>query len=135
MSVLSNHLFEVCKGVGGSGASSKDATKNEKDDEKTQIAEYEKYLKSTSAASVAAHMRAKIYQSEEKSFSEKEKITSEASCSKNETLDAECIRLRNNNKGKILLVSIIAKFVKGIKIVFQYMKRKYKKYKHMNDHL
>ena len=100
MSVLSNHLFEVCKGVGGSGASSKDATKNEKDDEKTQIAEYEKYLKSTSAASVAAHMRAKFYQSEENSFSEKEKITSEASCSKNETLDAECIRLRNNNKGK-----------------------------------
>ena len=119
MSVLSNHLFEVCKGVGGGGASSKDATKNEKDDEKTQIAEYEKYLKSTSAASVAAHMRAKFYQSEEKSFSEKEKITSEASCSKNETLDAECIRLRNNNKGKFLLVSIITKFWKSIKNHFQ----------------
>ena len=100
MSVISNHLFEVCKGVSGGGASSKDATKNEKDDEKTQIAEYEKYLKSTSAASVAAHMRAKIYQSEEKSFSEKEKITSDASSSKNETLDVECIRARNNNKGK-----------------------------------
>ena len=106
MSVLSNHLFEVCKGVSGGGASSKDATKNEKDDEKTQIAEYEKYLKSTSAASVAAHMRAKFYQSEEKSFSEKEKITSEASCSKNETLDAECIRLRNNNKGKLSFLKI-----------------------------
>ena len=119
MSVLSNHLFEVCKGVGGGGASSKDATKNEKDDEKTQIAEYEKYLKSNSAASVAAHMRAKFYQSEEKSFSEKEKITSEASCSKNETLDAECIRLRNNNKGKFLLVSIIIKFWKSIKNHFQ----------------
>ena len=118
MSVLSNHLFEVCKGVGGGGASSKDATKNEKDDEKTQIAEYEKYLKSTSAASVAAHMRAKFYQSEENSFSEKEKITSEASCSKNETLDAECIRLRNNNKGKSLLVSIITKFLKSMKKSF-----------------
>ena len=123
MSVLSNHLFEVCKGVGGGGASSKDATKNEKDDEKTQIAEYEKYLKSTSAASVAAHMRAKFYQSEEKSFSEKEKITSEASCSKNETLDAECIRLRNNNKGKFLLVSIITKFWKSIKNHFQIYKK------------
>ena len=101
MSVLSNHLFEVCKGVSGGGASSKDATKNEEEyDEKTQIAEYEKYLKSTSAASVAAHMRAKIYQSEEKSFSEKEKITSDASSSKNETLDVEYIRARNNNKGK-----------------------------------
>ena len=104
MSVLSNHLFEVCKGVSGGGASSKDATKNEKDDEKTQIAEYENYLKSTSAASVAAHMRAKIYQSEENIFTEKEKITSEASfsnsCSKNETLAVECKRARNNNKGK-----------------------------------
>ena len=113
MSVLSNHLFEVC----GGGASSKDATKNEEEyDEKTQIAEYEKYLKSTSAASVAAHMRAKIYQSEENIFTEKEKITSEASfsnsCSKNETLDVECKRARNNNKGKSIItfdVSISSK--------------------------
>ena len=84
MSTLNNHVFEVC---------ASDATKNE---DETQITEYKKYLKSTST-----HMRAKHFRSEENIFmetEEKEKITSETS--KNETLDVECKRARNNNKGK-----------------------------------
>ena len=86
MSVLSNHLFEVC---------ASDATKNE---DETKITEYKKYLKSTSI-----HMRANIFRSDENIFmdtEEKEKTTLENS--KNETLDVECKRARNNNKGKAI---------------------------------
>jgi len=83
MTALSNHLFKVC---------ASDATKNE---DETQITEYKKYLKSTST-----HMRAEHFRSDENIFmetEEKEKTTSETS--KNETLDVECKRARNNNKG------------------------------------
>ena len=85
MSVLSNHLFEVC---------ASDATKNE---DETKITEYKMYLKSTSA-----HLRANVFRSDENIFmetEEKEKITSLEN-SKNETLDVECKRARYNNKGK-----------------------------------
>ena len=84
MSTLNNHVFEVC---------ASDATKNE---DETQITEYKNFLKSTST-----HMRAERIRSDENIFmetEEKEKTTSETS--KNETLDVECKRARNNNKGK-----------------------------------
>ena len=84
MSAVNNHFFEIC---------ASDETKNE---DETQITEYKKYLKSTST-----HMRATHFRSEENIFmetEEKEKITSETS--KNEPLDVECKRARNNNKGK-----------------------------------
>ena len=84
MSAVNNHLFEVY---------ASDATKNE---DETQIAECKKNFKSTST-----HMRANVFRSDENIFmetEEKEKTTAEIS--KNETLDVECKRARNNNKGK-----------------------------------
>ena len=84
MSAVNNHLFEVY---------ASDATKNE---DETQIAECKKNFKSTST-----HMRANVFRSDENIFmetEEKEKTTAEIS--KNETLDEECKRARNNNKGK-----------------------------------
>ena len=92
MSEANEHLFEV-------GAS--DATKNE---DEAQIIECKKYLKSTST-----HMRADVT-SEENIFietEEKEKTTLETS--KNETLDVECKRARNNNKGKTVKFKCVCK--------------------------
>ena len=84
MSAVNNHLFE---------AYASDATKNE---DETQISECKKNFKSNST-----QMRANIFRSDENIFmetEEKEKRTAEIS--KNETLDEECKRARNNNKGK-----------------------------------
>ena len=88
MSAVNNHLFE---------AYASDATKKE---DETQVAKYKKNFKSTST-----HTRANVFSSDEIVFmetEEKEKTTAEI-C-KNETLDVECKRARNNNKGKVVKI-------------------------------
>ena len=87
MSAVNNNRFEVY---------ASDATKNE---DETQIVEGKKNFKSTSSY----QMRANVFDSAENIFMENEaRKKTTAEISKNETLDEECKRAINNNKGKTL---------------------------------
>ena len=91
MSAVNNNLFEVY---------ASDATKNE---DETQIVEGKKNFKSTSY-----QMRANVFDSAENIFMENEaRKKTTAEISKNETLDEECKRAINNNKGKMLKFNIL----------------------------